>query len=221
LGASGAQGKDGAEAGSRVDLGGTFGDRGSRDLPTGTIDHGPEWVSILGYLRPGSSFVCPDPGFPFLLSKRRHGSAGLAPRKVLKTASASAASAAPGLAGQLTPSQDAPKRGAQVAPVAVGRALEADSSVEAVVVLGEAAGTAVASGPPDVLLALAPVAAEAVAVLAVETPVTADAEMAEASLPGASEEGGAEPRPILAQSRRAASVAPVLDQWGFGSPIRS
>jgi hypothetical protein len=84
-----------------------------------------------------------------------------------------------------------------VAPVAVGRAPEADSSVEAVVVLGEAAGAAVASGPPDVLSVLAPVAAEAVAVLAMETPVTADAEMAEASLPGASEEGGVEPRPIL------------------------
>jgi hypothetical protein len=98
-GASGAQGKDGAEADSGVDLGSTFGDRGSRDLPTGTIDHGPEWVSILGYLRPGSSFVCPDPGFLFLLSKRRHGSTGLAPRKVLKTALTSAASAALGLAG--------------------------------------------------------------------------------------------------------------------------
>jgi hypothetical protein len=60
-------------------------------------------------------------------------------------------------------------------------------------VLGEAAGAAVASGPPDVLPALAPAAAEAVAILAVETPVTADAEMAEASLPGASEEGGTEP----------------------------
>jgi hypothetical protein len=70
-----------------------------------------EWVSILGYLRPGSSFVCPDPALPFLPSKRRHGSTGLAPRKALKTAPASAASAAPGLAGQLAFLQDAPKRG--------------------------------------------------------------------------------------------------------------
>jgi hypothetical protein len=46
------------------------------------------------------------------------------------------------------------------------------------------------------LPALAPAAAEAVAVLAMEPPVAADAEMAEASLLGASEEGGAEPRPI-------------------------
>jgi hypothetical protein len=163
-----------------------------RDLPTGTIDRGSEWVSILGHLRPGSSFVCPDPDFPILLSKRSHGSTDLAHRKVLKTASASAASAAPGLAGQLTSLQDAPQRGAQAAPVAVGRAPEADSSVEAAVALGEAAGAAVASGPPDML----PAAAEAVAVLAVEPPVTADAEMAEASLLGASEEGGAGRRPI-------------------------
>jgi hypothetical protein len=63
--------------------------------------------------------------------------------------------------------------------------------------LSEAAGTAVALGPPDVLSALAPASAEAIAVLAVEPPVTADAEMAEASLPVASEEGGVEPRPIL------------------------
>jgi hypothetical protein len=150
----------------------------------------------LRILHPGSSSVCPDPDFPFLLSKRSHGSIDLAPRKVLKTVSASAASAAPGLAGQLTSSQDAPQRGAHAAPVAVGRAPEADSSVEAVVALGEAAGAAVASGPPDMLPALAPAAAEAVAVLAVEPPVAADAEMAEASLLGASEEGGAGPRPV-------------------------
>jgi hypothetical protein len=160
------------------------------------IDHGPERVSVLGYLRPGSSFVCSDPDFPFLLSKRRHGSTGLAPRKVLKTVSASAASAAPGLGGQLTPSQDAPKRGAKAAPVAVGLAPEADSSVEAAITLREAAGAAVALGPPDVLPALAPASAEAIVVLAVEPPVAADAEMAEASLPVASEEGGMEPQPI-------------------------
>jgi hypothetical protein len=136
------------------------------------------------------------PDFPFLLSKRRHGSTGLAPRKVLKTASASAACVASGLAGQLTSSQDAPQRGAQVAPVVVGRAPKADSSAEAAVALGEAAGAVVALGSPYMLPALAPAAAEAVAVLVVEPPVAADAEMAEASLLGASEEGGMEPRPI-------------------------
>jgi hypothetical protein len=83
-----------------------------------------------------------------------------------------------------------------VAPVAVERVLEAGSSVEAAAALGVAAGAAVASGPPDMPQALAPAAAEAVAVLAVERPVAADAKMAEASLLGASEEGGAGPRPI-------------------------
>jgi hypothetical protein len=57
----------------------------------------------------------------------------------------------------------------------VGRAPEADSSVEAAVALGEAASTAVASGPPDMLPALAPAAVEVVVVLAVELPVAADA----------------------------------------------
>jgi hypothetical protein len=71
----------------------------------------------------------------------------------------------------------------------VERVPEAGSSVEA-------AGAAVASGPPDMPPALAPAAAEAVAVLAVERPVAADAEMAKASLLGASEEGDVEPRPV-------------------------
>ena len=62
--------------------------------------------------------------------------------------------------------------------------------------MGEATGAAVASDPPGMLPALAPAAAEAVAVLAVEPPIAADVEMAEASLLGASEEGGAEPRPV-------------------------
>jgi hypothetical protein len=86
----------------------------------------------------------------------------------------------------------------------VGRAPEADSSVEVAVALGEAAGAAVASGPPDMSLALAPTAAEAVAVLAVESPVAADAAMAEASLLGASEEGARNRDP----SRGAATLSP-------------
>jgi hypothetical protein len=116
-----------------------------------------------------------------------------------------------------------------VAQVAVGRAPEANSSVEAAVVPRETAGAAAASSPPDALSALAPASAEVVVVLAVEPPVAADAEMAEASLLDASEEGaqnrdpswGAAASPPAAQSRRAASVTPVLDQWGFGSPLRS
>jgi hypothetical protein len=196
-GASGTRGKDGAEVGSGANLGGTRGDRGSRGLPAGTIGRGPEWVSILGYLCPGSSFACPDPALPFLPSKRRHGSTGLAPRKVLKTASASATSAAPGLAGQLASSQDAPKRGAQAAQVAVGRAPEANRSVEAAVVPRETTSAAAASSLLDVLPALAPASAEAVVILAVEPPIAADAEMVEAPLLDASEEGGTEPRPVL------------------------
>jgi hypothetical protein len=184
------------------------------------IDRGPEWVSISGYLCPSSFFVCPDTALPFLPSKRRHGSTGLAPRKVLKTVPASAADAAPGLAGRLASTQGAPKQGAQVAQVAVGRAPEADPSVEAAVVPREIAGAALALSPPDVLSALALAPAEAVAVLDVEPPVAADAEMAEAPLLEADDrkptplseevlnaptaggadalgEGGAEPRPAL------------------------
>jgi hypothetical protein len=169
---------------------------------------------------PGSFFVCPDPALPFPPSKRRHGSAGLAPRKALKTVPASTASAAPRHAGWLASAQDAPKRGAQAARVAMGRAPQADPSVEATVVPGETAGAAVALSPPDVLPAPAPASAEAVAILPVEPPVTADAEMAEVPLlkvgdrklaslaegvpnastaggPDALEEGGVEPRPVL------------------------
>jgi hypothetical protein len=76
----------------------------------------------------------------------------------------------------------------------VERVPEAGSSVEVVVTLGEAAGVNVASGPPDMPPALAPAAAEAAAIPVGERPVAADAEMAEASALGASEEGGVEPR---------------------------
>jgi hypothetical protein len=85
---------------------------------------------------------------------------------------------------------------------------------------GETAGAAVALSPPDVLPAPAPASAEAVAILPMEPPVTADAEMVVAPLlkvgdqkpaslaeevpdaptawgPDALEEGGAEPWPIL------------------------
>jgi hypothetical protein len=117
----------------------------------------------------------------------------MAPWKVLKTASASAASAALGLAGRLASTQGASKQGAQAAQVAVGRAPEADPSVEAAVVPRETAGAAAASSPPDASSALAPASAEAVAVLAVEPPITADAEMAEAPL---LEAGGRKPAPL-------------------------
>ena len=106
------------------------------------------------------------------------------------------------------------------------RVPEAGSSAEAAVALGEAAGAVVASGPPDMPPALAPAAAEAVAVLVVERPVAADAEMAEASLLDVPEEGlmsrrrgrgtatrpaERQPCPCAAELRGAAPVAPVLD----------
>jgi hypothetical protein len=71
----------------------------------------------------------------------------------------------------------------------VGRAPEADPYVEAAIVLRETAGAAAASSPLDVLPALAPASTEAVAILAMEPPVAAGAEMAEAPLLDASEEG--------------------------------
>jgi hypothetical protein len=141
--------------------------------------------------------MCPDPVLSFLPSKRSHGSTGLAPRKTLKTAPASAAGATPGSAGRLASTQGALKQGVQAAQVAVGRAPEADPSVKAAIVPRETAGVTAASSPPDVLPALAPASVEAIAALAVEPPVAVDAEMAEAPLLDASEEGGAEPRPVL------------------------
>jgi hypothetical protein len=147
-------------------------------------------------LRPGFSFVCPDRDFSFLLSKRSHGLTDLAPRKALKTASASAAGATLGLAIQLTFSQGAPQQGAQAAPVVVERVPEAGSSAEAAIVLGEAADADVAPAPPDVSAVLAPIATEATVVPVGERPVAADAETAEASALGASEEGGVETRSV-------------------------
>jgi hypothetical protein len=147
-------------------------------------------------LRPGFSFVCPNHDFSFLLSKRSHGLTDLAPRKALKTASASTAGAALGLAVQLTFSQGAPQRGAQAAPVAVERVPEAGSSAEAAIVLEEEAGADVASGPSNMPSVLAPAAAEAAAIPVGERLVATDTEMAEASALGASEEEGVETRPV-------------------------
>jgi hypothetical protein len=182
LDAPGARGGNGAQASSRANLGSACGVRGLRGLPAGTIGLGPERVSIWGYLCFGFFFVCPDPALSFPLSKRRHGSAGLAPRKALKTATASAASAAPCHVGWLASAQDALKRGAQAARVAMGQSPQADPSVGAAIVPGEAAGVAAALSPPDALPAPAPAPAEAVAVLPVEPPVAADAGMAEVPL---------------------------------------
>jgi hypothetical protein len=102
----------------------------------------------------------------------------------------------------------------------VERVPEAGSSAEAAIVLEEAAGADVASGPPDMPPVLAPAATEAAAVPVGERPVAADAEMAEASALGASKEGGRgnairpterQPCPCAAELRGAAPVAPVPD----------
>jgi hypothetical protein len=78
----------------------------------------------------------------------------------------------------------------------VGRVPEVGSSAEAAIVLEEAAGADVASAPPDMPPVLVPVATEVAAVPIGERPVAADAEMAEASALGASEEGGVETRSV-------------------------
>jgi hypothetical protein len=78
----------------------------------------------------------------------------------------------------------------------VERVPEAGSSAEAAIVLEEADDADVAPASPDVSAVLAPVATEAAAVPVGERPVAADAEMAEASALGASEEGGVETRSV-------------------------
>jgi hypothetical protein len=95
---------------------------------------------------------------------------------------ASTAGASPGLAGRLASTQDAPKQGAQAAQVVVGRAPKDDPSVEAAAVPRETVGAAATLSPPDVLPTPAPASAEAVAVLTVEPPAAANAEMAEVPL---------------------------------------
>jgi len=73
-------------------------------------------------------------------------------------------------------------------------------------VLGEAAGVAAALSPPDVLSALAPALAEAVAVLPVEPPVAADAGMAKVPLLEVVSD-----LPSLGHKEGAAAVAEVGD----------
>jgi hypothetical protein len=160
------------------------------------VDHGPERVSISECLRFGFPFICLGRDFPFSLSKRSHGQTDLAPRKALKTASACAASAAPGLVVQPTLSQDVSPQGARAAPVAVEQVPEASSSAEAAIVIGEAADADVVPSPPDVPAMLTPVATGVAAVPVGERPVAAGVETADASAPSASEELGVEARSV-------------------------
>jgi hypothetical protein len=64
----------------------------------------------------------------------------------------------------------------------MGQAPQANPSVGAAIVPGEAAGVATTLSPPDALPAPAPASAEAVAVFPVEPPIAADAGMAEVPL---------------------------------------
>jgi hypothetical protein len=153
------------------------------------------------------SFVCLDLVFSPSFSKRRQGSAGLAPRKALKTVSASAASAAARHASWLASAQDALKRGAQVARVAMGQTSQADPSIGAAIVPGEAADVAAAPSPPNVLPAPASAPAEAVADLPVEPPVAADVGMAEVPLLEVVLD-----LPSLGHKERMAAVAEVGDR---------
>jgi hypothetical protein len=89
----------------------------------------------------------------------------------------------------------------------MGQASQADPSVGAAIMPGEAAGVAVALSPPDVLPAPAPAPTEAVAVLPVEPPVAADAGMAEVSLLEV-----ISVLPSLGHKERAAAVAEVGDR---------
>jgi hypothetical protein len=140
-------------------------------------------------------------------SKRRQGSAGLAPKKALKTGLASAAGAAARHAGWLASAQGALERGAQAARVAMGQASQADPSVGAAIMPGEAADMAVASSPTDLLPVPASTPAGAVADSSAELSIAADVGMAEAPplvvIPDL---------PVLGHEEKAAVVAEVGDR---------
>jgi hypothetical protein len=89
----------------------------------------------------------------------------------------------------------------------MGQASQADPSIGAAIVPGEAADVAAALSPPDVLPAPAPAPTEAVAVLPMEPPVAADARMAEVPLLEVISD-----LPGLGHKERAAAVAEVGDR---------
>jgi hypothetical protein len=89
----------------------------------------------------------------------------------------------------------------------MGQASQADPSIRAAIVPGEAADVAAAPSPLDVLQAPALAPAEAVAVLPVEPPVAADAGMAEVPLLDVVSD-----LPSLGHKERAAAVAEVGDR---------
>ena len=89
----------------------------------------------------------------------------------------------------------------------MGQAPQADPTVRAAIVPGEAVGVAAAPSPPDVLPAPTPAPIEAVAVLPVEPPVAADAGMAEVPLLEVVSD-----LPSLGHKERASAVAEVGDR---------
>jgi hypothetical protein len=89
----------------------------------------------------------------------------------------------------------------------MGQAPQADPSIGAAIVPGEAAGVAAALSPPDALPVPAPASAEAVAVLHVEPPVATDAGMAEVPLLEVVSD-----LPSLGHKEGAAAVAEVGDR---------
>jgi hypothetical protein len=133
--------------------------------------------------------------------------AGLAPRKALKTGSASAAGAAARHAGWLASAEGALERGAQAARLAMGQASQADPFVGAAIMPGEAADAAAASSPADLLSVSASTPAGAVADSSAEPPVAADVGMAEAPLPVVPAN-----LPVLGHEEWAAVVAEVGDR---------
>jgi hypothetical protein len=133
--------------------------------------------------------------------------AGLAPKKALKTESASAAGAAVRHAGWLTSAQGALERGAHAARLAMGQASQADPSVGAAIVPGETADAATAPSPPDLLPAPASTPAGAVVDSPTEPPIAFDVGMVEVPplvvVPDL---------PVLGHEERAAVVAVVGDR---------
>jgi hypothetical protein len=89
----------------------------------------------------------------------------------------------------------------------MGQAPQADPSIEAAIVPGEAASVAAALSPPDVLPAPAPAPTEVVVVLPVEPPVAVDAGMAEVPLLEVVSD-----LPSLGHKEGAAAVAEVGDR---------
>jgi hypothetical protein len=171
------------------------------------------------------------PLLPF--SKRRQGSARLAPTKALKTGSASAAGATAHHAGRLASAQGALLRGAQAARAVMGQASQVEPPIGAAVMPGEVVDAAAAPSPPVSLSAPASTPAGAAVDPSTEPPATADVEMAEApplsiipDLPIFDHEEGAavvaevgERRPVtLAEERPDTSTAAAPDALTAGGP---